>query len=268
MARISVLRYRATAIVLLLLIIIVQIYAFTGSQLTKENREITATLDSLMIEIWKMPSEEAFSEAPDLNRKMIEYEMQKNLYRLKANYDYLMGWQDRWKTIASLGLWQRAPEAPRGGIDSLLVSRARSAEEERLSYEENKRNITQITYSVGFPLQVINMYILPLLYGLLGACAYVLRELSEEIQRMTFSTEDVINYNLRIQLGALSGLVVGWFLIPGGGQDMEQAFSVYNLGPFALAFIAGYSIELLFSAMDRFIGAFSNANIRNQNNGM
>jgi len=31
-----------------------------------------------------------------------------------------------------------------------------------------------------------------------------------------------------------------------------------TLSPFALAFLAGYSVELLFAAMDRLIAAFTN----------
>jgi hypothetical protein len=52
----------------------------------------------------------------------------------------------------------------------------------------------------------------------------------------------------RLLLGGLSGLVIGWFIDPS---------SVKTASPFALAFVAGYSVELLFSIMDKIIAALS-----------
>ena len=65
-----------------------------------------------------------------------------------------------------------------------------------------------------FVLQTIQTYILPLLYGLLGAYAYVLIQISKEIKLLTYLEALNVNYRLRLQLGALSGLAVGWFINP------------------------------------------------------
>ena len=50
----------------------------------------------------------------------------------------------------------------------------------------------------------------------------------------------------------LGGLAVGWFVTP---EQSSGAFMA--LSPLAMAFLAGYSIELLFTAMDTLIGAFA-----------
>jgi uncharacterized membrane protein len=72
-----------------------------------------------------------------------------------------------------------------------------------------------------------------------------------EINARTYREDSDTSYNLRIYLGILAGLAIGWFLSPnakGGEGGVLQAL---------LAFLAGYSVELLFSAMDRLLDAFS-----------
>ena len=95
--------------------------------------------------------------------------------------------------------------------------------------------------------------LLPLLYGWLGAMAYILRTVSQQARDRLFRSENQVVWDLRGWLGAVSGLAIGWFCKPSGAD-------VNGLGlisPFALAFVAGYSVDLLFTAMDRIVAAFS-----------
>jgi hypothetical protein len=103
-------------------------------------------------------------------------------------------------------------------------------------------------------LNSLQTYALPPLYGLLGATAYVLRKLLAEIRSKTFRNDMRTSYELRIYLGLLAGLAIGWFVSP----DAKSSQNVLqSLSPLALAFLAGYSVELLFAAMDRLINAFT-----------
>lgn len=254
-SRRAILGYRASAVIILLIILIAQIYSFTGTALTAESNQLRGQLDSLLRQNWTLPYDSASLADEKIRAKadLLAYDLMMTQTMMDANFKYMAAWQQRWGRIFSLGLYESK------ALDTLKNTSVIIKEMNTYSANELK-NIARLTYSVSFPLQVVNMYILPMLYGLLGACAFVLREIAKEVQMMTFTTEDVVNYNLRIQLGALAGLVIGWFLIPGETQT-SMAFSVYNLGPYALAFMGGYSIELLFSAMDRFIGAFSNRQV-------
>lgn len=101
-------------------------------------------------------------------------------------------------------------------------------------------------------LQNFADYILPLLYGLLGSFTYVLRALSREISGISFSRGSHVQFMLRLLLGLLAGISVGWFLRP--ESDMP---GVVEISPFALAFLAGYSVELVFTAMDKIVNSFS-----------
>ncbi len=100
-------------------------------------------------------------------------------------------------------------------------------------------------------LQTLNSYILPLFYGLLGALAYILRTLTREIRTFTFSKASAIRYMLRWPLGMLAGITVGFFFKP------EDLTGLAAITPIAVAFIAGYSVELVFTALDRIVSAFS-----------
>jgi uncharacterized membrane protein len=91
--------------------------------------------------------------------------------------------------------------------------------------------------------------IVPMLLGALGACTYVLRLVSDEIKDTTFSKTSPIRNVVRIALGALAGVIIGF----GGivtGTGLSSA---------ALAFIAGYAVEPVFSTLDGIAEKFKEA---------
>jgi hypothetical protein len=123
-----------------------------------------------------------------------------------------------------------------------------------LSYETQQQLVLS---SAKATLKAMSAYVLPLLYGLLGATAYVMRSLSKEISEVTFSHVSNIRFILRLVIGMLSGISVGLILT----QDTLPT-TLSAITPLALAFLAGYSVELLFAAMDRLISAFSSEGTR------
>ncbi len=94
-------------------------------------------------------------------------------------------------------------------------------------------------------------YVLPVLFGLLGTIAFLLRSLAADIRDGKLTVTALVGSSIRIPLGMLAGLALGWVL----GSPLDGSFR--QITPWALAFVAGYSVELLFSAMDRMINAFS-----------
>ena len=103
------------------------------------------------------------------------------------------------------------------------------------------------TLAANFTLNAFQGYLLPLLYGLLGAFIFVLRTLLGEVKSLTYSFDSEIRYRLRLTLGALGGMIVGWFLKP------EDAEGLASLSPMAISFLMGYNVDVLFSIMDRAI---------------
>jgi hypothetical protein len=139
----------------------------------------------------------------------------------------------------------------------------------RLATPESVLELEALLQQKKFILANLQLFVLPLFYGLLGAFVYVLRTLTIEIKTLTYTRESNISYRLRIQLGALAGLAIGWitgsnasFSLDTLSPDALSSFtsgglSLQTLSPMALAFIAGYSVDLLFALMDRIIYTFS-----------
>jgi hypothetical protein len=100
---------------------------------------------------------------------------------------------------------------------------------------------------------IIGGYLLPVLYGALGTCAFILRTTYAQMVERSFDGRRTGEFVVRIFLGTLSGITLQWILvrdghaIPGG------------ITPAVLAFLGGYSVELLFTAMDRVLSTVSGA---------
>ena len=89
-------------------------------------------------------------------------------------------------------------------------------------------------------IKILNSTILPLLLGIVGACAYVTRLISDQIKDSTFSSISQVRHHVRVVLGGLAGVVVGFGWIGTG----------ISASPLAVAFIAGYSVEPVFATFD------------------
>jgi hypothetical protein len=97
-------------------------------------------------------------------------------------------------------------------------------------------------------MDLLQQFILPLLYGWIGALAYILK--SEQNRRSTDRKENTL-WDLRMLLGMVAGLAIGWFFKPPNTE--VNGFGLVS--PFALAFLAGYSVDLLSNAMDRVVSS-------------
>lgn len=129
-----------------------------------------------------------------------------------------------------------------------------SAETQKLIDQEGLKENALIAVASGHVLDILQYYILPLLYGWLGAMAFVVRALAREARDRTYRAENDLAYRMRIYLGVLSGLAIGWFFTP---DNTARGAQISSLPPFALAFVAGYSVDLLFTVMDKLLTAFS-----------
>lgn len=86
--------------------------------------------------------------------------------------------------------------------------------------------------------------ILPVLYALLGAGAYMLRRLENQLRSRTFINE---THSPRFITAAIGGAVVGLF-------NFGQGVSV---SPLALAFLVGYAVDVFFTFLESLIQSLS-----------
>lgn len=96
---------------------------------------------------------------------------------------------------------------------------------------------------------MIGGFFLPVLYGALGTLAYILRAIYAQMVQRTFDLRQTGDFIVRIFLGMLSGITLQWIFVRDGGSMPG------GITPAVLAFVGGYSVELLFTAMDRLLAA-------------
>ena len=231
----TIVRYQFLTMVILIWLIFTQIYWLMGSTITSQLTEtLPQQLESLhekRDELREHIPQEQWEETQELSE--IEADIFNAGLQTDAQYKMLQDWN---AVLRMFFIWPF----------SLLEQEQSSG----TSQDEEQDYIISLQQS-QFALKAIQLFLLPLQYGLLGAYAYILRQLTREIKTLTYVVESNISYRLRAQLGAVSGLAIGWFTT-GTGIAVLGALS-----PLALAFLAGYSVEVLFTLMDKFVTSFS-----------
>ncbi len=88
----------------------------------------------------------------------------------------------------------------------------------------------------------ITLFLLPILYSLLGALAYALRNLVRDVKDKTYLPS--LSNRARLIVAVIAGTVIGLF------NNFSHGISV---PPLAIAFVVGYSVEVFFSFLDSLI---------------
>jgi hypothetical protein len=102
-------------------------------------------------------------------------------------------------------------------------------------------------------LGTFNSFILPMLVGTLGGCAYVLRRLDSKIREMTLEASDASHAGFRIALAAIMGSLLG--VVWDGGTQVQMG--ELSLSVTALAFFVGFSLEIVFSVIEAMVGSIA-----------
>ena len=127
-------------------------------------------------------------------------------------------------------------------------------DEKKLTAEQRHFQRIALDQAARSVLQMLNYYLLPLVLGLLGAVAFIVRRLLSCLASTSYTLNSGRRYTMRLALGALLGMISGIFLAP--EQNQLQPF---NLPLVVLAFLMGYSVEFAFSIFDALIERGRNA---------
>jgi hypothetical protein len=130
-------------------------------------------------------------------------------------------------------------ELPPGLPNMALAATERVCVYQRVRYyaQSTEENATILTGAVA-------TCILPVLYALLGAGAYILRRLETQLRSRTFVRE---SHSPRFITAAIAGAVVGLF-------NFGQGVSV---SPLAIAFLVGYAVDVFFTFLESVIQTLS-----------
>jgi hypothetical protein len=96
---------------------------------------------------------------------------------------------------------------------------------------------------------LISTYLLPVFAALLGVTVFILRTASADIKALSFRTYETGIYSNRLALGVVGGIAISWFAVT------DKTGIVGSITPAALAFLVGYSVEVLYNILDSLVKA-------------
>jgi len=96
---------------------------------------------------------------------------------------------------------------------------------------------------------LISRYLLPVFASLLGVTVFILRNESDDLRTLSLRTFESSTYSNRLALGVVGGLAISWFAIT------DTSGVIGSISPAALAFLVGYSVEVLYNVLDALVQA-------------
>ncbi len=109
-------------------------------------------------------------------------------------------------------------------------------------------NIDRYVYMATQVSNILSMFILPMLYGLAGAFLWVIRILSQQVKTFDLTWKKLIRHRARLIMGLFVGMFFGY---------LHPMSSTTSISSYVFAFIGGYNVEILFSALDKIVDTFS-----------
>lgn len=240
--------YTVAAVISVALMLILNIYWLKGTTLlntfqNNQNRakDIEKRLTELNLIIGE--GETALNNrSANAEKFLLELEIQKLSEEGKSTIELLKNWL---KTAQWLGLGTNKIMTKSGAANY-------SAMQLMPDPTQNLKDNIKIMQEAKNLILILGLYILPMFYGLLGGFAFVLRSLASEIKDLVYTKASNIKFTLRILLGALAGLVIGLLW---SDLEKQQLGFIESLSPLALAFLAGYSVEFIFNALEKVINS-------------
>ena len=116
------------------------------------------------------------------------------------------------------------------------------------TYQDVRYFAQSILTDISVFYGAITSCILPVLYALLGTCAYLLRSFEDQMGSRTF-TPSAAN-SARFLIAAIGGAIIGLF----------NNFTVSpdaSIPPLALAFLVGYAVDVFFAFLEGLLKAFT-----------
>ena len=116
------------------------------------------------------------------------------------------------------------------------------------TYQDVRHFAQSLIDDVSVFYGAITTCILPVLYALLGTCAYLLRTFEDQMSTRTFIPSEA--NSARFLIAAIGGAVVGLF----NNFTISQGASI---PPLALAFLVGYAVDVFFAFLEGLLKAFA-----------
>lgn len=129
-----------------------------------------------------------------------------------------------------------------------LPNLAQAADDRTTVYQDVRYFAQNVLDDVSFFYGAVTTCILPVLYALLGTCAYLLRTFEQQMSARTFAPSEA--NSARFLIAAIGGAVVGLF----NNFTITQGASI---PPLAIAFLVGYAVDVFFAFLEGLLQTFT-----------
>lgn len=189
--------YRVVAISSIFVLLLFQVYWVFLSTLVNDSRRINSELIVFELDGFKAGLQQSATERENseedanLQNQASDAEVVEKLsYRSNPKYrDLLHQWNANLLLLKKTDVLSKAFKA---SIDQTAAGYGGYMVEFRRAVQIQTGTVT---------LNIMSLYILPILYGLVGACAYILRTISQQIKARTFTRASKVRLQLRMVLG-------------------------------------------------------------------
>lgn len=207
-------------------------------ELEKEEQRLDQEFDANRVLLYDWNDMWQFGAATEINFSLYDdYQYQHSLNALDAELKQLQQSNEDNQKIS---------KQERKRLQKALIKNeeAQHALNKKRKLDESRNRFFTERLSAVYVVNLLEQYVLPLLFGCLGAFTLVLRTIHQAFQKGTFTFKNTLDYNIRIVLGGVTGISSGMFFSDNTGLPSGQ------FGPMLVAFIVGYNVEILFMVMD------------------
>ena len=133
-------------------------------------------------------------------------------------------------------------------LPAALPNLALAADDRTTVFQEVRYFAQNVLDDVSIFYGAITTCILPVLYALLGTCAYLLRNFEQQMAARTFIRSNA--NSARFLIAGIGGAVVGLF----NNFNVTQGASI---PPLAIAFLVGYAVDVFFAFLETMLQTFA-----------
>lgn len=248
----TVLYYLRWAIILACIIVPASIASFASSALSDSLRKDIASANELAVKLRAQlgvappiaqPGATAAALPPGVNDTEVISELQEYASTIRLI-------DSRGRELNWMVLPHATPPAHRPAfeLDPKLPDFYTARDNATAAYQGVRYFAQTLLNNVSIFYGAINTCILPVLYALLGTCAYLLRNFESQMSNHTFIPSPA--NSARFLIAAIGGAVVGLF----NNFTITPEASV---PPLALAFLVGYAVDVFFAFLEGLLKAFT-----------
>lgn len=248
----TVLYYLRVAIILACVIVPASIASFASSALSDSLRKDIASANELAVKLRAQlgvapPPTQPGATAPVLPPGVSDTEIVSELQEYAATIRLIdsRGRELNWMVLPQATAPARRPAFE---LDPKLPNFYEARDNATAAYQGVRYFAQTLLNNVSIFYGAINTCILPVLYALLGTCAYLLRNFENQMSDHTFIPSPA--NSARFLIAAIGGAVVGLF----NNFTITPEASV---PPLALAFLVGYAVDVFFAFLERLLRAFT-----------